>query len=290
MKTNFKLRSFLASKSQSRFFVTAAIPAICVLSFIGESSAATVLFADTFDRADNNSLNAVSTGKTGTLGALNWTERATSGVATDDVDIVSSRMGMQVGTGTTNSGIAYVDHNFIGYTTFSVAFDFAIAPNAGGLRQLGFGIGNTKAALDALTNSGAFGVIGISFDVANTIDQNPDPLIPETGVQILHGGTQQAYIPRTVAANDTLSATFTFANMNAGTSISYEVFHEGVSIYTGSSAWAATNTNYIGMFNTHRNVSSDIVSIDNFAVSIPEPSTALLGGLGLLALLRRRRA
>jgi uncharacterized protein (TIGR03382 family) len=30
-------------------------------------------------------------------------------------------------------------------------------------------------------------------------------------------------------------------------------------------------------------------TIDNFGVVVPEPSAALLGGLGFLALLRRRR-
>ncbi len=49
--------------------------------------------------------------------------------------------------------------------------------------------------------------------------------------------------------------------------------------------------NYIGLFNTHRNNDTDVIRIDNFAIdAIPEPSAALLGGLGVLLLLRRRCA
>jgi len=50
------------------------------------------------------------------------------------------------------------------------------------------------------------------------------------------------------------------------------------------------NTNIFGGFqSSQNNAGFRIETIDNFAI-IPEPSTALLGALGALALLRRRRA
>lgn len=257
------------------------------------ASAATVLFADNFDRPGNTNLNATATGKSGTLGALNWIEVPGSPSPFGNVSIANisgpnSGMTISSGTATTLSGVPYVDHNFTGLTTMTVAFDFISASNSGGLRQLGFGIGNSKTTLDALTSSGAFGDVGISIDVATTVAP-----IGQTGVQISHGGVQQTYISRTITSEDTFSATFTFADMNVGTAINYEVFQKTglvtTSLYTGTSAWSATNQNYIGIFNTHRQANSSTAVIDNFVVSIPEPRAALLGGLGLLALLCRRR-
>ncbi len=64
-------------------------------------------------------------------------------------------------------------------------------------------------------------------------------------------------------------------------------WHNTASQYTGS-AFTANSLIQIG-FNT--NNAGHIAFIDDVVISgvIPEPTTALLGGLGLLALLRRRR-
>lgn len=271
---------FLAGKSRSLGLTAAALPVICALSFAGETSAAIVLFADNFNRGNSTDLNASTAGKSGTLGTLNWNERVIGG----DMEILSNQMNFNSGSDTALTNVPYVNHNFTGLTQITVEFDFISASASGGIRYLGFSIGNAKATLDALTASGPFGDIGIYFDRATS-------LTPFTsGVVIREAGNADTYITRTLAANDTLSATFTFADMNIGTAINYEVFHEGISIHTGSHAWSATDQNYIGFSNTHRQTAGDNNIIDNFSVStIPEPSTALLGGIGLLALLRRRR-
>lgn len=262
----------------------AALTAICTLSFAGESSAA-IVFADTFDRANSSDLNASSGGKSGTLGALNWNERQTQS-AVGDVEIASNRMVINSGTNNTGSNVPYVDHNFIGYTSMTISFDFIAATNAGSIRDLGFGIGNSKDTLDALISSGPFGRIRIGFDNATSIANSS----PETGISIRGIGITSVHLPRTLVSGDTISATFNFANMNAGTTINFEVFHEEVSVHTGTGTWGVTDQNYIGFYNTHHTFGGEDNIIDNFVVdAIPEPSAALLGGLGLLALLRRRR-
>jgi hypothetical protein len=60
-------------------------------------------------------------------------------------------------------------------------------------------------------------------------------------------------------------------------------------------AWRSGNTSYQGVSIVSDTADADLV-FSNIAIYtgddtpfIPEPSTALLGGLGLLALLRRRR-
>ncbi len=86
----------------------------------------------------------------------------------------------------------------------------------------------------------------------------------------------------------TISATFSFSDFNAGSTVNYEVFFNGASEGTGSFTWSGSDENYIGLDARD----STGVSLDNFGVTtIPEPSAALLGLLAAAGwLLRRRRA
>lgn len=51
-----------------------------------------------------------------------------------------------------------------------------------------------------------------------------------------------------------------------------------------------TDATIIGAVGLRQGTTTPTVTVDNLVVSIPEPSTALLGSLGLLGLLRRRRS
>jgi hypothetical protein len=86
---------------------------------LSQSANAATLFADSFDRGDSDDLNAAATGKSGSLGALDWVELDGSGgtaVASNELEI-----------GETNAGggwaIAYVNHNFTDDLIFTVSIE-----------------------------------------------------------------------------------------------------------------------------------------------------------------------
>lgn len=79
-------------------------------------------------------------------------------------------------------------------------------------------------------------------------------------------------------------------DFNAGTTIDYEVFNNDVSVASGDFVWGGTNENYIGLFSNWTHSGAEM---DNFEVAaditIPEPVSLALLGLGGLFILRRRR-
>lgn len=157
----------------------------------------------------------------------------------------------------------------------------------GSVRYVGISIGNTVGEIQAYTTVAPFGDVSISYDHTNT----QASVANDRRIYIHHGGSIVTSFVHALDSGDKLSATFTFANINAGTAISYEVFDNPTSIYasTPGATWSGTEENIISLYNTHGASGGDTI-IDNFQVSvIPEPSAALLGGLGMLAFLRRRR-
>jgi hypothetical protein len=270
-------------------------PVLCLASIaaLGStpvSAAVVSLFRDEFTRGNNANLNAAATGKSGTLGALNWIEEDVAGSGFD-AEIVSNRMVMNGETASNLTTIPYVDQNFIGSTgittSFTVGFDFISSVVTGSTRFLGFSIGNTVAEISARTTVAPFGDVSISYDHTNVQASVPN----DRRIYIHHGGTLVTSFLHTLDANDRLSATFTFASFGSGAAISYQVYDNATLIYTSApgATWSGTNENFISLFNTHGAAGGDTI-IDNFEVSIiPEPCAALLGSLGMIALLRRRR-
>lgn len=266
-------------------------PVLLASGLAATSAHAAVLFADTFGRANNTNLNASSTGKSGTLGALNWVEANTGSGASADASVNGGALQLSNGAANVTSyAVPYVDNNFTGLTGFEVSFDFTSAPPQGGVRTVGIGIGSSKAQLDTLASSvpSASSEVVFGFDVATTASASP------TGVNIFQGGTQVgSTIVRTVTNGTTLRGVFTFDDMLTGTTIDYSIYFgtEVTPIYTGSTTWTGDNQNYIAVFNTHSSGNAgSVTKIDNFSISeIPEPASLALFGLGGLLVGRRQR-
>ncbi len=236
-----------------------------------------LLFADTFDRAnssttDGSALNESTVGKSGSLGALTWTGRTALLATGNIVDINGSRLRMDaVDTNGANGGLAYIsDHNFIDASiktagTFKVSIDISSVSSSGESRVLGFGIGQSLAELGALASVSASGYpsdVYIGYDGIGTTQ----------GIAVFHNGTNVtspllAFPVGTPSRPDTLSAVFTFANMNAGTQLNYAIFLDGSPVGTGSTTWGATDQNYISVTSTYSNPST----FDNFVVTVPGP-------------------
>ena len=251
-------------------------------------NAATVLFADTFDRGNSTDLNASSAGKSGTLGALTYGEIGSTGNM--------SINGNQLAGGDSAAGsgwsIAYINnHNFTDASIstvggFSVSIDIVSFASAGNGRYMGFGIGHSLTELSGLSGT-LPGQVGGNADVVigyDSVGATQGIAVFKNGVQF---GSHTAFPPGFPARPDTLTVTYTFSNFTAGSTVGYEVFLDTTSVLTGSTVWSGTNENYISI---NSNLSAEQARFDNLAITIvPEPSAVLLCGLGALCFLRRKR-
>jgi hypothetical protein len=228
-----------------------------------------IWFADTFGRANNTNMNADGGGKSGLLGALNWSLRRIGTIQDHSIDINGDQLRMN--NGNNNSigsagSVVWVDHNFTGLTEFTVSLDIAAAQSGGEGREIGIGIGQSVAELNAMTGAatgGSLADIFVAYDSVGTT----------TGIRVKENGTTIGFITSGgLSVPDTLTVKYSFANMNAGTPISYTIYLNGVEVATRSAVWSGTNENFISL----QTVYTDDVRFDNFEISgIPSlPNTA----------------
>ncbi|MFN3167174.1 MAG: PEP-CTERM sorting domain-containing protein [Phycisphaeraceae bacterium] len=233
------------------------LPAIGLLStamVAGHAQAQTTLFRDTFSRPADTDLNASNAGKSGSLGTLDWVEINIDGEAETDG---SNRLKLESNASAGDKGVVvYPDANFNGLTSFEIEMRILNGSSGGNGRFLGMSVGQSKAELDAIAGADPARSVGdfyIGYDNIGT----------DRGLNIRHNGANQTTINATTIAGfgypDTLTVKFTFDDMNAGTTLNYEVLFEGitgdpaVSVYTGSTTWSGTDENYIALSSNYLN-------------------------------------
>lgn len=254
------------------------------IALVSSANAAT-LFAETFDRADSDDLNATTIGKSGTLGALDWLENSGGSGAGAGGRTLSNEL--QLGEDGAGGGwaLAYVDHNFIDSTittngNFSVTIDIVNSVTSGATRYAGIVVGGPASRYSGWTDN-------------NPATQNVDFYVGYDGsgteqFRVWENGALASTTSLSFDEPDTLRVDFTnVTSFDSGTTINYEVFNNGSSVASGDFTWSGTNENYLGLFS---NWTSGGAELDNFSVdTIPEASSTALLGLAGLALLRRRR-
>lgn len=228
--------------------------------------AQTVLFGDSFTRSNNTDLNASDAGQSGAFSPLDWVEVGCDGGGAE----INGNQLRFTSTGSGNSGaVVYPDQNFIGLTALTATMEIASGTSSGDGRATGLGIGYSKSTLDAKTSasqttSGASAGADIYLGYDNVGSTR--------SVYIREGSTQvfSKAIPLT-AYPAKYSIVATFADMNDGTTITYEVFENDALIHTDSTTWTGTNQNYIAFSSNYTGNNADINFVQIVGTLAPPP-------------------
>lgn len=237
-----------------------------------------IRFRDTFAGANQTDLNADQSGQSGDVSPINWVEQNYNGDA-----LIDSLGRLSLEPNTTNGAegaLIYPDYNFLagadtsvpgGLMSLTVTMRLLNGSSAGEGRLVGFGIGSSKAELQAATGTNYSGAdLFVGLDTIGT----------STGITVKEGSTTVSTIATGAGYARNISAVLTFANMNAGTTFNYDVIDNGTTRYSGSGTWSGTNENYIQFQSNYSNYSAfSWVQIESTVV--PEPSSFALLALAL---------
>lgn len=228
-----------------------------------------VMFADNFDRPNSTDLNASNIGKSGSLGALNWVEKAGSG---GNASISGNSL---FATGSTSGfSMSYVDHNFINASIssgggFSISIDLEHYSTQGTVRLAGIAMGMSKAEAEAWAHN-----VPTSFTYADLFVGYRGN---QSAIQVFENGTE---VINNATAGDAstlpkkLKIDFTCSDFTVGSTVNYKVTFGGAAMGTGSFTWSGTNENYIGIYSNLFPASGTTGQLDDFVVSalVAEPS------------------
>lgn len=282
---------------------------------------AAVIFSDSFDRADNNDIDTVTTGitnNTGTSFAASavynspWIDPnnltgADTSATNGGGQRVKSNVLEKYNPGTVNM---FIEHNFtnaeiLAAGGFSVSLDVNSISQATNGQGAAVAIGMSRAealtghdAIDGGTTAGVSPIAKFTnafqdtpFTTGTVLGDFYFAMRADKTVAWGVGGTQPSVAAPnkvTVAAKTgTISAAFAFTSFNAGSPVNYTVYYNGVAQGNGTFTWSGTNENYIGVDARD----STLVQMDNLNIStIPEPTTFGLIAMALACAggLRRR--
>lgn len=266
-------------KSTNYKFIAQALLASILIMTASSQAATIVLLSDDFNTANNTDLNQnLATRQAGTLESAgsNWTETSGSTNA-----ILSNQLNVTNGASTShvvNNADFEADLTSANLSTvsgFSLAFDFDYTGTAGAWSSAYL---STHNFADERGNS-RFGFIAFGTGDLQFYGDSGFSINNATMATLVSGW------------NVTNLNSFSFvATRSTATTGIYDVFVNGIEV--------ASNRAYtFGTGGTNGEVNFEVINIgngaglyDNFSITtVPEPSAALLGSLGLLALMRRRR-
>jgi len=236
------------------------VAAACVgigAACFAHAAGAETLFADTFDRKpgerqDGSDLNTNDRGKVGSLGRLQWKGRVFNSV----MDIKANRLRINTNGDDGNfGGSAWLEHNFIGLSEFSITVDIDAQKSNGNGRYMSISVGQSLdnvQNVNKATPSNRPADFSVAYDSIGTVK----------GVIVYLAGKPLEKVKVTPHPPDKLSVKFAYDDMKAGTTLNYEVLVNGISITTGSTKWSGTDENYISL----QSNSTEDSYFDNFVV------------------------
>jgi len=253
------------------------IMAATLASFTIGANAATVLYSENFD-GEGTAGNAYDDGTTpeinvGSIGVLQSTGISQGGNAGDTAwsattSVGPGNMGLRFGPGgnynwATGSNSAAI----LAAGGFSISFDYTFALDDTQWVGVRVGSGPENIAINAAGVT--FGALARGNGQMETWDD----------------GSSNGYGTATTGAPRSAQFNYAFTSWEIGSTVTFTGIVDGITVATDTFTWDASDDMKIVIAGA-----VDGTLVDNIQVStIPEPSAALLGGLGLLALLRRRR-
>ncbi len=247
-----------------------------ILAPVFPTQAETVLFADTFNRADSRNVDATLTGITDNTG---------EGFAGDDVythafidpnnappaygvqdgsagngggaQISGNTLQLAVGAGTSD---AFINHNFTNASIlasggFSVSVDITTVNQSstgqGGSFAVGMSLAEAQSCEDAYSGAHRY-----QSAFANAIgDSVPMQIVSDFWVALradgalVWGGAPGTIITGVtgLSKTGTIKVDFFCSGFNSGSLVNYEMFYNGASKGTGSFTWSGPGENYLGL-------------------------------------------
>jgi hypothetical protein len=251
------------------------LAALLAITITVGANAATVLYSENFN-GEGTAGDAYNDGTTpetnvGSIGILQSTGVSQGGNAGDTAwslnDPGTGERGLRFGNGynwATGSNATTI----LLAGGFSVAFDYTVAGDAENWMAVRVGSGGENSAVNATD---------VTFGALARGDGR---------MQTFENGAADSFGTATVGATRSARFNYAFTSWAAGTTVTFTGIIDGNTVATDTFTWDAANDMKI-VFAGYPGGAL----VDNIVVStIPEPRAALLGGLGLLALLRRRRA
>jgi hypothetical protein len=266
---------------------TIPLATLAAFTLAGSASAATLLFQDNFDSVGNLDGNTFN-------GSAQLTADQSGTAATKTYTTVHTGWTNAYQRGNGGTWLMHANGTFFDATNTnsrgSLNYDIAAAAN---------GLGSAlEISFNMSVTSGVTAADWTSFTIGN---QNPFVNVGTVGFGSLFrdsGETQQFSNGSAIGSSATFVdgqlIKFVFSDSTGfGSAFNSDGANDIVKMYVNGSltnTWSDLNLNATHQFiSFHAN--QTVANIDNLTITaIPEPSAALLGSLGILALLRRSRA
>lgn len=285
-------------------FLKSCCSAAMMLVALSATANAQLAFLDTFNRPDNNDVDAdAPTGQSGSVSLpVSWVETTdAAGINNDEslTNIGNDTLGLADGP---NMSALYPDQNFINGSSSSMSVSLDLTENLGSANDLnrwvGFGVGATQAEAAATGNdfgSDLGGVdqapFGFKGNQSGTLEGSgvSDFFVawertgsePDTSGQISvwKNGVKGQIFDNSGSFYDignTLSVIFSYPDFTAGSTVAADIYYGGLLVGNDTFTWDNTDSNYIGISSRQN---GEGFSVDNFMVEFdptpPEPDYVL---------------
>ena len=243
-----------------------------LIAFASSASGQVTVLLDTFDRPDNDDIDLSNAGMSGIVAPFTYNEVGDTNTGLLGLtNIEGNDLSLADGT---NMSVFHPEVNFVSSTTTSLSVSLDLVSNDGTADQavqrfVGFGFGGTQAEAEGAGfdhnatagNPGWKGhqngtTAGSGFSDFFVAWERTGAAPDSAGqISVWKNGLQTSTLADPNDPNSTgiftigstLEVDLSFADFNAGTTVSADVYYDGILLGTDSFTWDSTDSNYIGV-------------------------------------------